>query len=72
MASTYITQPTIARRYGVSNDTVRRWRRSGKFPQPDIYLPNGWPAWTLKTVEGHERRSVTRRCATTITENATA
>lgn len=59
----YWGKPNLARRYGVSTRSIDRWRGDGKFPQPDLILPNGQPRWLDETVEAHERRSVTENAA---------
>lgn len=59
----YLSKPDLARHYGVSSRSIDRWRVDRKFPPPDIYLPNGQPRWLGKTVEAHERRSVTGNAA---------
>jgi hypothetical protein len=54
----YFTKPRLAKRYGNTTRSIDRWRAAGKFPPPDMYLPNGQPAWTDETIEKHERASV--------------
>jgi hypothetical protein len=58
----YLTTPKVKKRYDdVSSRTVDRWIKSGKFPPPDIILPNGRKAWLESTLEAHERVSVAAR-----------
>jgi hypothetical protein len=54
----YFSKPDLARRYGVTPRSIDRWRFVQKFPQPDLFLPNGQPRWLGKTVEAHERSLV--------------
>ena len=55
------TKPNLAARYGgKSTRTIDRWVEAGRFPRPDIRLPNGQPAWADATIEQHELASVAR------------
>ena len=54
----YFTKPSLAKRYGNTTRSIDRWRAAGKFPAPDLYLPNGQPAWAEETIEKYERASV--------------
>jgi hypothetical protein len=55
----FYTKPSLAERYGgKSTRTIDRWVEAKKFPPPDMYLPNGQPAWADATIERHERASV--------------
>ena len=55
------TKPSLAARYGgKSTRTIDRWVEAGRFPKPDIRLPNGQPAWADATIEQHELASVAR------------
>ena len=57
----FYTKPSLAERYGgKSTRTIDRWVEAGRFPRPDIRLPNGQPAWADATIEQHERASVAR------------
>jgi hypothetical protein len=56
----FLLQPDLAARYGVHKRAIMRWRKAGKFPPPDVNLPNGWPAWLETTIEAHERASIKR------------
>jgi predicted DNA-binding transcriptional regulator AlpA len=52
------TRPSLAARYDKSPRSIDRWIAAGRFPKPDIRLPNGQPAWADSTIERHERASV--------------
>jgi hypothetical protein len=54
----YYTKPSLAKRYDKSPRSIDRWRAAGKFPQPDMYLPNGQPVWSDTIIEQHERAAV--------------
>jgi predicted DNA-binding transcriptional regulator AlpA len=59
--SKFWTKPNLAMRYGgKSTRTIDRWVEAGRFPPPDIRLPNGQPAWSDATIEQHELASVAR------------
>ena len=59
--SKFWTKPLLAARYGgKSTRTIDRWVESGRFPRPDIRLPNGQPAWADDTIAQHELASVAR------------
>ena len=55
------TRPSLAARYDKSPRSIDRWIELGRFPKPDIRLPNGQPAWADTTIERHELASVVAR-----------
>jgi len=57
----YWLKPKLAERYGTTTRSIDRWRKARRFPEPDIELPNGWPAWSDTTVETHERACVANK-----------
>lgn len=60
--SKFWTKPALAQRYGgKSTRTIDRWVEAGRFPKPDIRLPNGQPAWADETIAQHELASVVAR-----------
>jgi hypothetical protein len=67
-----LLQGDLAERWNSHKRTIKRWRNARKIPQPDFYLPNGWPAWWEETIEAHERASVKRASSSTVEESATA
>jgi len=38
---------------GISRDTLRRWRQSGKFPTPDIAPTDRTVGWRISTLSKH-------------------
>jgi transposase-like protein len=40
----------LARRWGVSTNTLRVWRHRGKLPEPDLVIGRS-PGWNLETIE---------------------
>jgi len=42
----------MANRYGVSRETVRRWRREGLLPKPDVLRPR--KRWSRAALERWE------------------
>jgi predicted DNA-binding transcriptional regulator AlpA len=54
----YLSKPTLAGRYSVSTRSIDRWVELGRFPRPDMRLPNGRPMWSDDTIEAHERALV--------------
>jgi hypothetical protein len=60
----WFTKKRLAERYDTSTRSIDRWVSAGKFPPPDGRLPSGWPIWADTTIQKHERRSATPRCAT--------
>jgi transposase len=51
----YHSKRTLAKRYDVSTRSIDRWITRGRFPRPDLRLPNGRPLWADETVQAHER-----------------
>ena len=52
----------LANRYGVSRETVRRWRKQGILPPPDIMRPR--IRWTLAAVQAWEQGHIPPQSAT--------
>ena len=69
-ATRFFLQPDLAKRYNFHKRAILRWRKAGRFPEPDLTLPNGWPAWKDTTIEAYERNSMKRRVAAAAIENA--
>ena len=57
----FLLQTDLAERYGLHKRAILRWRKAGKCPEPVIYLPNGWPAWSEETVARYERASIANK-----------
>jgi predicted DNA-binding transcriptional regulator AlpA len=53
----YHNKPALAL-LGVSTRSIDRWIEIGRFPRPDLRLPNGRPLWLNETIEAHERSLV--------------
>lgn len=49
----YLTVQQVAERYGVSTDSIWRWKRSGDFPAPVRIGPN-CTRWRLSDLVEHE------------------
>lgn len=49
----WITQKAICERFGISDETWRRWRKAGETPQP-IAAP-GIPRWLVSEIDDFER-----------------
>lgn len=63
MLPTLLADKDLARRYGRSVKTIRRWAREGKLPAPDVVInPNGRGPyyWREATVREYERASHTK------------
>lgn len=50
----YLTVEQVASRFGVSTDTIWRWKRNGEFPQA-VKVGPGTTRWRLADIEEHER-----------------
>jgi hypothetical protein len=50
----FLTQTQICERFGISDETWRRWRKARQVPAP---LPNipGHPRWAVADIEDFER-----------------
>lgn len=46
----FLTDREVARRFGVSRQTIWRWAREGQFPAP-VKLTAGCTRWKLEAVE---------------------
>lgn len=51
----YLTVDQVAKRYGVSKDTIWRWSRTGDFPKPRKIGPNV-TRWRFSDIEDHEQQ----------------
>ena len=49
----YLSIDEVARRFGVSTDSIRRWANAGNFPKPKKVGPNT-TRWRLSEIEEHE------------------
>ena len=49
----YLTDRQLAERWSVSRDTIWRWRREGRIPNP-IHLGPNSTRWKLNCIEKHE------------------
>ncbi len=54
----YLNVAQVAARYGVSSDTIYRWRRTGNFPKP-LRVGPGSTRWRLTDLETHDSRLTT-------------
>jgi hypothetical protein len=54
-AKRYFSKPILAERYSVSTRSIDRWVELGRFPHPDMRLPNGRPMWSDDLIEAYER-----------------
>ena len=59
----FYTKLELAERYRVNPRTIDRWRDTGRYPTPDLVLPNGAPRWSDKIVVAHEHASVGKTAA---------
>lgn len=50
----FLTVEQVASRFGVSTDTIWRWKRNGDFPRAAKVGP-GTTRWRLADIEEHER-----------------
>ena len=51
----YLTVEQVAERYGVSTDSIWRWKRNGRFPAPVRVGPN-CTRWRLADILEHENK----------------
>lgn len=49
----YLTVKQVAERFGVSTDTIWRWKRNGRFPKA-VKLSSGSTRWRLADIEAFE------------------
>jgi prophage regulatory protein len=49
----YLSVNQVAKRYGVSSDTIWRWKREGMFPAPVRIGPN-CTRWRLSDLNTHD------------------
>jgi len=47
----------LARRYATTRRSFERWVAAGRYPGPDLELPNGRKRWSDGLVERHEQAS---------------
>lgn len=52
-ASLYLSVEEVSIRFGVSKDTIWRWRRGGEFPPP-VKLGGRTSRWRLSDIEAWE------------------
>ena len=57
--SNWVSAKELAQKYGVCIDTIWKWARSGKIPQPSRITENGCTRWNLAEVE----KRLMRKCA---------
>lgn len=50
----FLTVEQVAGRFGVSTDTIWRWKRNGEFPKA-VKVSRGTTRWRLADIEEHER-----------------
>jgi prophage regulatory protein len=50
----YLSVDQVAQRFGVSKDSIWRWKRNGEFPKP--YKLGGSTRWRLSDIEDWESR----------------
>lgn len=53
----YLSVDQLANRFGVSKDSIWRWRREGDFPKP-VKLGPGTTRWRLADVEDFEKQCI--------------
>jgi prophage regulatory protein len=53
----YLSVEQVAKRFGVSKDTIWRWKRNGEFPAP-VKLGGTTTRWRLADIEDYESRLV--------------
>lgn len=53
MSEMYLTTAQVATRYQVSRETVWRWVRQGRLPQPYRFSPQA-PRWSESELEARE------------------
>lgn len=46
----YLTRTEFAAQCGLALETIKRYRTSGKVPEPDLYVDNK-PLWKASTVQ---------------------
>lgn len=52
---TYLSVEQVAARFGMSKDTIWRWRRTGEFPKP-VRLGGTTKRWRLSDIEAWENQ----------------
>jgi predicted DNA-binding transcriptional regulator AlpA len=52
---TVLRQMEICERLGISDESWRRWVRSGRAPQPLPNFPKLRPRWSVRAIEDFER-----------------
>ena len=57
--SNWVSAKELSQKYGVCIDTIWKWARAGKIPQPSRISENGCTRWNLAEVE----KQLTRKCA---------
>jgi len=55
--SIFLTVEQVAKRYGVSKDSIWRWRREGEFPRP-VKIGGKTTRWRLRDLEEWEGRCI--------------
>lgn len=53
ISAPYLSVEDVAKRYGVSTDSIFRWKRDGKFPKA-VKLSSGTTRWRLSDLIAHE------------------
>lgn len=54
----YFSVEQVAQRFGVSKDTIWRWKREGQFPAA-VRLGGGCTRWKLSDLENWEKKLTT-------------
>jgi hypothetical protein len=54
-APEYLGRPRVAARYGKCTRTIKRWKKLGIIPPPDLVLPNGTEFWKQATLDANDR-----------------
>ena len=54
----FISLQSVAARYGVSDMTIRRKVKAGKFPKP-VYLFDHLMRWDVRTLDEYDRENIT-------------
>ncbi len=57
--TSFLTIEEVATRYGVSQDTIRRWERSGIIPQRDSRFDS--PRWSVAVLDADDKKAALKR-----------
>lgn len=57
---TYLTDKTLAKRYGVRRETIWKWARTGTLPRP-VNISPGCTRWRADEIEQRDAELAARR-----------